>query len=312
MELPIRKPRKSFTPDGVQFAWDATSIAASQKCMRYYKLSVIDGWTPNNESEHIRFGGHFATALEHYYKFVALGMEWEQALFEVTKEALEATWDRTEDNPEGRPWVSLDANKTRENLIRTIVWYIDQFHDEEVQVKLGSDGKPLVEHSFAIPVDNDIILTGHIDRVVEWVGDPYVMDQKTTGQTITPKWFRQFKPNVQFSLYTFAGKMIWDLPIKGVIIDGAQIAVGFSRFERSFSPRTDAEVSEWYDDTMQWVATAQQMTLDQHFPMNPSSCGNYGGCTFLGVCEKSPGLRDNFLRGSFHIREDLWDPLERR
>lgn len=311
MELPIRQPRKSFTPEGIQFAWDATSISATQKCMRYYQLSILEGWTPNNHSEHIRFGGHFATALEHYYKHVGEGADWEEALLRVVTEALHDTWDRDEDG-NGKPWLSQDSNKTRENLIRTIVWYVDQFHDEEVTVKLDPEGKPLVEHSFALPVDNGVIFTGHIDRVVEFAGDPYVMDQKTTGQTITPKWFRQFKPNVQFSMYTFAGKAIWHIPVKGVIIDGAQIAVGFSRFERAVSFRTDGELNEWYDDTMQWITVAQQMTKEGWFPMNPASCGNYGGCQFLGICEKSPGLRDNFLKGSFHVRDDLWDPLERR
>lgn len=302
------KKRLSFNEAGVQFAWDSTSIGYAQTCLRKYKYRIMDGWRSNGESHHLIFGKVFATALEHYYKFVALGHDWLDALEMVVAEALEDTYH---DMPEGRaPWASFDSAKNRENLIRTIVWYVDEFHAEEITVKM-LNGVPLVEHSFALPVDNDLVFTGHLDRVVEYVGDTYVMDQKTTAQTISPYWFNQFKPNTQFSMYTFAGMMIWKMPVKGVIIDGAQVAVGFSKFSRSVSMRTEDELNEWYDDTMAHIEAAQRATLNNHFPMNPASCGNYGGCEFRPVCSRSPSLRDNFLRGDFN-KSEPWDPLERR
>lgn len=306
MELQInQRPRKSFNETGVQFAWDSTSIGWAQTCLRKYYYRMIVGVRGNNESEHIRFGKHFATALEHYYKFVAEGQPWEEALEAVVLEALIDTWDLN------GPWVSTHPSKTRENLIRTIVWYVDQFHDEPVAVKMLDNGKPAVEYSFKLEVDNGIVFTGHIDRVVEFGDAPYVMDQKTTQQTITPHWFDQFKPYTQFSMYTFAGKAIFHIPVKGVIIDGAQIAVGFSKFTRSISMRTDEELNEWYDDTMHYIELAQKATLDNHFPMNPASCGNYGGCEFRGVCSRTPSLRANFLKADFNT-SDPWDPIVAR
>lgn len=307
MELPIRKPRKSFNEAGVQVYWDATSIADFERCPRYYQYHILEGWRGNQANEHQRFGGHFATALEHYYKYVAQGMEWEEALEAVVLEALIATWD------EGTPWQSLDANKTRETLIRSIVWYVDQFHAEAVTVKTLANGAPAVEHSFQLPVDNDITFVGHLDRVVEYADNPYVMDQKTTKQTITPRWFDQFKPNTQMSMYTFAGKMIFNLPVKGVIIDGAQVAVGFTRFERGITMRTEEELDEWYWNTQYWIAQAQQLTFDFYeygrpLPMNPSSCDKYGGCAYRPVCQRTPGLRENFLRADFND-SNPWDPV---
>lgn len=320
MELAIRKPRKSFDENGVQFAWDATSISAFQTCPRYYQYSIIEGWRSNLESEHLRFGKHFAAALEHYYKLVAAGMDWLEALEAIVAEALLATWDRPQVETDvavyepgsGSPWVSTHNTKNRENLIRSIVWYIDEFHEaDNLKTKILSDGSPAVEHSFKLPVDNGIIFTGHIDRVAELDGDPFVTDNKTTQSTITPYWFAQFKPHTQFSMYTFAGKAIFQLPIKGVVIDAAQIAVGFTRFARATSFRTDGELDEWYDDSMYWIAQAQRATIDNFFPMNPASCGNYGGCRYREVCSKSPGLRENFLKASFH-QNDPWDPIVAR
>lgn len=291
--------------DGTQFMWDATSISTAQTCLRKYYYSMIEGWKPLHESYHLRFGKHYADALEHYYKHRALGLDKHEALRLVIREAMENTWDRSDDH--SGPWLSPDTAKTRENLIRTIIWYCAQFEDEAIKVVTLDGGKPAVELTFKIPVDNGIIFSGHIDRLVEYSGDIYPMDQKTTAQTISPKFFDQFKPNTQMSMYTFAGKAGWQIPIKGIIIDGAQIAVGFTRFERGFTFRTDPELDEWYNDTLFWIATAQHASREHHFPMNPASCGNYGGCEYRTVCSRAPSVRESFLRASFK-KTTPWDP----
>ena len=310
MELKLNtKKRASFHENGMQFGWDATSISAASTCQRYYQFSILEGWRSAKASHHLIFGGELATALEHFYKYQISGMDWEDALDRVVQECLESTWERTEADPIGHPWQSFDSAKTRENLIRTIVWYIDEFHDQpDMSVYILADGTPAVEHSFALPVDNDVVFSGHIDRVVTFNNDPYVMDQKTTGMTISPHWFDQFKPHHQFSMYTFAGRAIWGLPIQGVIIDGIQIAVGFSRVQRSISMRTNEELEEWYNDTMLLIEDTQRNTLRGYFPMNPTACDKYGGCTYRGVCQRPPGVRRNFLAASFE-QENPWDPL---
>lgn len=302
---------KSFDASGAQFAWDATSISLAQTCLRKYYYKMIEGWQPRGLSVHLRFGQHYATALEHFYKHRALGADKNEALLLVLREVLEDTWDRSEADPDGTPWQSNHPAKTRENLVRTIIWYIDQFDDESIKVLTLANGQPAVEYSFSLPVDNNIVFSGHIDRLVTYGDDIMVMDQKTSGSSITPYFFSQFKPNTQMSLYTFAGKMIYNLPVKGVIIDGAQIAVGFSAFGRGFTFRTPGELNEWYDDAHYWIDLARTATLNENFPMNPASCGNYGGCEFRNVCSKSPEIRNQFLKGDFE-QLPTWDPLTKR
>ncbi len=200
--------------------------------------------------------------------------------------------------------------KTRGNLIRSIVWYIDHFAEDTMPIIQLSDG-PAVELSFTLEVDDGLVFSGHLDRLVTYGEDPYVMDQKTTGSTITPRFFEQFKPDTQMSMYSFAGKMILGTPVKGVIIDGAQIAVGFTRFERGFTFRTDGELNEWYDSAMYHIEQARNATREMNFPMNTASCGNYGGCPFRSVCARSPEHRRQFLKADFVQGKPL-DPLEQR
>lgn len=301
----------SFTSEDVQFGWDATSISSYEKCPRYYQLKHLEGWQPNNKSVHLRFGGHYADALEHYFKHLADGADAEEALRLVVRQALIDTWDREDEDDEGQPWESLHNTKTRDTLIRSIVWYFDHFEDDPAPTVILPDGKPAVEYSFALPVDNDIVFCGHIDRLVDYAGGIYVMDQKTAGNTITPRYFEGYSPDVQMSMYSWAGGIIFDVPVKGVIIDAAQIAVGFTRFSRGFVPRSTQILDEWYDMTMLTIEDAQRSTKENQFRMNRASCGNYGGCEFRNICTRIPQHRQNLLQADFH-KAPRWDPLKRR
>lgn len=337
---------QSFDSTGAQFAWDSTSLKLAEDCLRKYQYKMIEGWQPRRKSVDLLFGGWHATALEHYHKYIALGDSLDAALIKVVREALISTWitdDRAGDiasshdsrvepssdigmvssdvnvrRASGRPWLSDHTSKTRENLIRTIIWYVDHFAEDPVTVFKRPDGTPAVEYSFSFEAEGassdrpeGIVFSGHIDRLVEYGGSYYVMDQKTTGSTITPQFFDQFDPDSQMSLYTMAGKIIYDKPVRGVIIDAAQIAVGFSRFMRGFTFRDDAKLEEWYASAMYHIKAARDATHSENFPMNPSSCGKYRGCEFRNVCSKSPHVRKQFLLADFE-RGERWDPLRRR
>lgn len=290
-------------------------------CPRYYQYKHILGWYAPEKSVHLRFGGIYATALEHFYKFIAEGQSREDAIISVVHEALIASWDYayataeaalTQDETKrlpgtGAPWNTYHQQKTRSTLIRTIVWYFEHFR-EDIPIVTIANGKPAVELSFKLPVDNGIIFCGHLDRLVDYGGSPMVLDQKTTGMTVGQYFFDQFTPDTQMSMYTFAGKMIFNIPVKGVVIDAAQIAINFTRYERGTAFRTEGQLNEWYDETMQTIEKAQASSREEHFPMNTTACGNFGGCEFRKICSKSPEVREQFLKGNFSKRR-TWDPM---
>lgn len=292
-----------FDSAGLQFAWDSTSIKLAQACLRKYQYVMLEGWRSRTESDHLTFGAAYATALEHFYKS-AENLGPDEALREVVREALTSTWG----------WQSLHNTKNRETLIRSIVWYLDEFRDDPLPILRLADGRPALEHTFLLPVDDNLVFTGHIDRLVEYSGGPYVMDQKTTASTVTPYWFEQFSMDTQMSMYTFAGRAVYGTPVKGVIIDAAQIAVGFTRFTRGFTFRTDGHLDEWYGDTLYHISLARRATAEQYFPTNPSSCNLYGGCAFRKVCSRSPEHRLPFLKGDFiqAPEHERWNPLRTR
>lgn len=306
--------RKSFDSTGAQFAWDGTSLELASTCLRKYYYSIIASIEPRRKSVDLIFGGIYARALECFYLYRAEGSSIDEALHSVVREALIASWDYDRSEP-----LSFDtstrasaAGKTRANLIRSIIWYVDEFGDESssgITTYHLASGKPAVELSFALEFTDDILYCGHLDRVVEYGGHKYWMDQKTTGTTISHYYFESFKPNNQFLGYTWAGQTILGSPVKGGIIDAAQIAVGFTRFERAPITYTQAQIEEWHDSALYHISQARQATQAQRFPMNLASCGNYGGCPFRPLCARDPSVRENFIQAEYAHRTAPWDPL---
>jgi hypothetical protein len=270
---------------------------------------MIRGVKPAMENVHLLFGGIYASALENFYKWRAEGDSIDDAMIKTVRLALEQSWDFEN----GHPKAFIHNAKTRVNLIRTIVWYIEQFGDETedgMQTHHLSSGKPAVELSFALELSDDVIYCGHLDRVVDYGGHLYVMDQKTTGTTPGSYFFDQFSPSNQMSGYSWAGQIVLKSPIKGVIIDAAQIAVNFTEFARGITTRTEDQILEWQESAKYTISLAQSATKLNKFPMNAASCGNYGGCPFRTVCSRTPYLREQFLKADFV--EHNWDPIKER
>ncbi len=294
-----------YNADGLQFAFDSTTLRDADKCLRYYQLRHLEGWEGRGINPHLFFGILYATSLEHYHKYLAAGDDHDTALRKIVRETLIATW------LDGEPWESSHGSKTRDNLIRTIVWYTEHFKEDPTTVVKLADGKPAVELSARFEVDDGIVFCGHMDRLVEFGDKLYVMDQKTTGSTIAPYYFEQYANDSQMSMYTFLGKAVYHMPVRGVIIDAAQVAVGFTRYERAFTFRTEDQLEEWYVDMMKLIGRIHEAHKSGYFPMRRESCNNYGGCAFRSVCSRPASLRENFLKGDFQKREP-WNPLRSR
>jgi len=327
-----------FLAPGVQFAWDSTSLGWFKECPRKYYYSMIEGYRSRGESVHLKFGILYHNALELYDKcragvvernhnFTKDGIEYDVPVCEVmdhdeacnyvVRDLLIETWDRETNSP----WASDHNLKNRDNLVRSVVWYLEQFGDDNdpATTVILQNGRPAVELSFRFEVDDGLMLSGHLDRVVEFMGGHYVMDRKTSTTTISSYYFDQYQPDNQMSLYSYAAQVIYQTPVRGVIIDAAQIAVGFTRFERGMTYRTPAQLEEWLNDTRAYVWQAQAMGERMQsrvaqgkdavgaWPMNDKSCHKYGGCVFRDICSKDPHVRQIFL-DSDYVREP-WNPL---
>ena len=317
----MTEPLSSFNADGVQWAWDSTSLKLAETCPRKYQYELVEGWVSPFLSVHLWFGALYASALENYHKLCADGIAPEKALQIIIRDTLVESWDHDLDDEGARIPGTGSArlfehnSKSRETLIRTIIWYFSFFEKDHYETYITEKGEAAVEHSFRLPVDNGVVFCGHIDRLCT---DPqreiFVHDQKTTGQTLSQYYFKQFNPDIQFSMYTFAGKMVYNVPVKGVVIDAAQIAVGFTRYARVPTYRTDDQLNEWYDEMMLLIEQNKRYAAAKFFPRNTASCNNFGGCQFRDVCSRPHQVREQFLKADFKQKpvDERWNPIKER
>jgi len=295
----------------VQWAWDSTSLGWLKECPRKYQYHMIEQWRGRGESIHLEYGILYHAALEEYdRKKLEKGMSHDDAVRGVVRELLTKTWR------EGLPWrgaKDLPADdkaslKSRENLVRTVVWYLNKFKDDPAKTLMHPvTGKPMVELHFQFEIEGGYSLCGYLDRVVEFQEQPFVMDRKTTTSTLGSYYFEQFDPDNQMSVYTVASQVAFHTPVKGVIVDAAQIAVGFSRFVRSFVFKTADQIDEWMKDLYVYLEQASGYAERGYWPQNDKSCHKYGGCAFREICSKSPQVREKFLET--HFQREPWNPL---
>jgi len=308
----------SKTIPALQTALDATSISLFKECPRKYYYKQVLGWERQNNEHHLIFGQHIHSALEFFDHKMAEGMDRESAIRATVRYTLEISGER---NPDGSfvPWRSLDPKnqKTRESLVRTVVWYLEQFNPDVFETLILKNGKPAVELSFKVdtqlpaPDGEHYIISGHLDRVVRYADQLWVVDRKTTGSALTSYFFDGFNPNTQMSLYSCVSTLVLGEACAGVIIDAAQILVDSTRFQRGFSPRTATQRDEFWEGLLnQTIPAIERAAETQRWPMNETACGNYGGCPFREVCSADPSVREKILQTRF--TKKIWNPLENR
>ena len=215
-----------FLPDTfIQFAWDSTCLGLIKTCPRLYQYTMIDGYVGKGESIHLRFGQEYHQALQDYDIARAEGIDHEDAIHSSISELVRRTHDWSVDET-----VKPGKYKNRQTLVSLVVDYLDHYVDDPAETYIKSDGKPAVELSFRFELDwgpkaglgqrcifgedlkegevlvtnneQPYLLCGHMDRVVNFNDQLFVMDHKTTITTPSQYYFNQYEPHNQMTLYT--------------------------------------------------------------------------------------------------------------
>lgn len=323
---PTAQSPSPFLPGtDIQYAWDSTTLGLLKTCPRLYQYTMIDGYQPRDESIHLRFGQEYHSALEHFDHLLADSVPREEAIHKMVHAAVLRTKDWNPDRS-----TKAGKYKNPESLVGLLVDYVDHFNPDPATTYIKTDGTPAVELSFRYELDwgpaavtdttsnltaQPYLLCGHLDRVVRFNSQLLVMDRKTTTTTLGPFYFSQYSPNNQMSLYTFAGRIVLNATIDGVIIDAAQIKLEEpNAFARGFTFRTEAQLEEWLVDLRYNLELAELYAVSNYWPQNDTSCDKFGGCRFREICARDPHVRPAFLKTNFNQLEeqDRWNPLRAR
>lgn len=316
-----------FLPDtNILYAWSSTTLGLLKECPRKFQYTVIDGWTSRDESIHLRFGREYHQALQDYAIARAEGMHHEDAIHECVAALQRRVYDW---NPERQS--RAGKYKNRETLLGLVVDYLDHFGaDDPASTYMLGDGKPAVELTFKFELDwgpttgtaidagglgQPYLLCGHLDRVVNFHDELYVMDRKTSVSTIGTYYMDQWTPSNQMTLYALAGKVMLNQPVKGVIIDAAQVLLEKpNQFARGFAYRSEDQLAEWLNDLRYFLWEAEDFASANYWPQNDTACNKFGGCPFREVCSASPHVRESYLAARFDRGDHnaAWNPFWNR
>jgi len=304
-------------------------------CPQRYKYEIIDGWEPRNPNVAIAlaFGILIHAGIEAYHRARADGLDFDDAVVKAMRSVMNKTDFR---RPNAPLWDSLpveadiiemkaaDADdeeadgfdlrnskiRTRYHLFRALVWYFDNYRQDDLRVVSLSDGSAAVEHSFRVPVGEalsdgtPLMLSGHYDKLVEFNDQLYITDVKST-KSITAQYRQSFDLSHQMTGYTLGGKIGLKAPVQGVFIDAICLQVGGVKFNRFVTVRSESQLRE-YVRMLKYVADQAEMwyTTD-YYPQNTAACMF---CQYKEVCRQPP----EFRRGTLHThfkQAPAWNPL---
>lgn len=276
------------------FAIDNTALSMYKSCPEKYRLGILEGYRPNAISAPLSFGS-----------------AWNDCTEELEKNGLPSAIRKAYTFP---LTFGGDNRRTRWTLIRGLVWYHETYKNDIFKTLILPNGKPALELTFRVelPVELKsasgvpVYYTGHIDRVVTYMGQVYAFEKKHTVSYLTDNYFARYEFSAQIMGYVFALNSLHQLEAAGAVIDSVSFAVNSVKTGRKVVQRAMEHVPEWLADTFYWIAQLDNSLYTGYWPRNTESCNMYSGCQFREVCYRRPGARQAVLEADFHVEK--WDP----
>lgn len=294
--------------------WDNTMRSTFAECPRKFLWEYARHFKPKGESVHLHAGGAWAHGLETTRRlFYGQGLSPVQAI----KAGLEAMIDAYGDFEP--PTHGSGAAKSLDRLIEAFAYYWAAFplETDPVQPYRGKDGNPMVEFSFALPLDPDrvvhpetgepIIYSGRADMIATYAGAISIYDDKTTS-ALGDQWAKQWNRRSQFTGYAWAARE-YGIPASQVVVRGICILKTSIKHAEAITIRTPHHIAEWHEQACRDILRAIECWKSGYWDVNlAEACSSFGGCLFQQPCmsnDPEPWLTG----GNYAVR--IWNPLTR-
>lgn len=207
-----------------------------------------------------------------------------------------------------RVWVPTDKVKDRYQAVRVVVWFAEEFKDSHLELVSVGD-KPLTEFHWQKPW-NGAVACGNVDGVFKLGDSLFVVDYKTTRQSLSKAYFSQYDPHPQVDFYNVFKEAIAEglgLKIEGVLIQAIALTQGGVKFGVGIFRQSVAKRREAVMELAFWRTLMGYMAKLNYFPRNTSACYR---CQFKKVCSAEPAARRTILAENFI--QAWWNPVTRQ
>jgi hypothetical protein len=286
---------------------DNTAREQFFNCPQKFYRSTINKLAPKWVSEHLHFGGAFATGLEHMRKaFYDKGLPQDKALAIgiVAATKFYGTFEPSE-----------RSFKTFENLVLGIEWYSNRYPlaTDCMQPYQLTPEKHAIEFTFAIPLPinhpetgNPLIYAGRFDMLCKYLDALFVYDDKTTSK-LGPTWKNQWQLNSQITGYCWAAQQ-HNIPVAGAILRGQSILKSSFDTEQVITYRSQTLIDRWYKQLLRDIERMLEAYHSGYYDYALGhACAAYSGCEFLKLC--SSQNPDAWIQSEY--RQRFWNPLHK-
>lgn len=271
--------------------WDYTSLNIFLSCRRKYYWRMVRHLEPKTVSPALTFGLALHAALDAYY---TEGIEKALEIFKATYKDREG-----------------EELRTVANGIKLLEAYAVVYKHEPFKVL----GKP--ETGFVFPI-GDILWGGRMDLPVEWNGDLYIVEHKTTAR-LASNFFKQFTPNMQVTSYIAGAQQYLGKKCHGCVINALEPWKQLKRpsakskktedhFARYVATRSQDDIEDFYATVSGIVSDIIECEsgLNNFYP-NESNCFSYNyDCPYKQLCVY--GDDDRFIKRDYNISK--WEPYK--
>lgn len=251
-----------------------SSLSVFQRCeRRFYYGTVLQ--MPREWSWPLEFGTAAHAVLQAYDEAYGEGLD--AQIKAGTDKALEylAEWPEWRWTDVYNPW----------QLARIPVWYGEHFGTHSGVSPAGPS-----EIEFSLDIDG-VEFRGRFDGIVNVFGEQYILERKTTSKSIGEAFYLHYLPDLQFSAYLWIARQLWpERKIKGILLEGIQLATGWVDFARYPILRSEDELVEIRESLSYYLGRRKSLEGAQmrNWIKNEANCF---GCPFRFFCAQSDALR---------------------
>ena len=309
--------------------YDNTRVSSFRTCPRSYMFRHMLHWTPKSKSFALTFGSGWHEGMDVIWREISKDTDMDAT--ELAKLAMEGFMEAWKGD--GHPGIDdmnfgIDQPWGFRSPMTALEMYLE-YIDERRNFFKNDFELVDIERPFAVPLsptDDSLFYVGRLDKTFRSRGKLYIGEHKTTTAykkdgPFMYAFLESFSPNSQVDGYMFGGRMIYGEKLKGIMVDAALVhktihdAFRFIPVERQFA-QLDAWLWEthYQIDQIEANITAYEEAEPGNdylaaFPKNTTSCANYGGCIYRGLCKMWANPKGKECPPGF--KEEKWSPFEK-
>lgn len=284
---------------------DSTMLTCFRSCPRKFYHEFVLGLRPPGVSIDLHAGGCFATAMEVFRKsFYGENLSVDDAKQKALAAFLVAWGDF--EIPEYKK-----TAKTKDRMWDAVEEYIVKFPPATDHIQpFYVEGRPTFEFTFAVPLEpvcdpedtydmdgtafpphpvtgEPFLYSGRFDMFGSYQGKPVVMDDKTSGRSISTGWAEQWNLRNQFIGYTWACRQL-GIDLDTVVPRGITILKTKIDFGEAIKTYSESLRIRWLEQVRRDLWRIVRCWNENYWDYNfADACTAYGNCIFMDMCKSS-------------------------